>query len=64
LQGLASLAASGKLSMVNHDDPHDLARLLISRFFGLPQPKEISGRETIHRVAQKKARAPVSRKVK
>ena len=33
LQGLASLAASEKLGAINQDDPRELARLLISRFF-------------------------------
>ncbi len=66
LQGLASLASSGKLSMVDQDDPHDLARLLISRFFGLSQSGNISRarKETTHRVAQKTARAQSLRKVK
>jgi AcrR family transcriptional regulator len=66
LQGLASLAASGKLSMVDQDDPHDLAHLLISRFFGLSQSGEISRarRETVSRVPQKKARAPALRKAR
>lgn len=32
LHGLASLATSGKLAVVEKDDPHDLARLLVSRF--------------------------------
>lgn len=40
LQGLASLAASGKLSMVGQDDPQDLAQLLIARFFGVAVPKQ------------------------
>jgi AcrR family transcriptional regulator len=40
LQGIASLAASGKLSMVNQDDPRDLARLLIGRFFGVSPPRQ------------------------
>jgi AcrR family transcriptional regulator len=34
LEGVASLAASGKLSIVNDDGPHVLVRLLISRFLG------------------------------
>jgi AcrR family transcriptional regulator len=40
LQGLASLAASGKLSMVGQDDPRDLTRLLIARFFGVAMPRQ------------------------
>jgi len=44
LQGIASLTASGKLSMVNQDnpqdDPNDLARLLIGRFFGVSPPQQ------------------------
>jgi AcrR family transcriptional regulator len=41
LQGIASLTASGKLSMVDQDDQHDLARLLIGRFFGVSPPKQM-----------------------
>jgi AcrR family transcriptional regulator len=43
LEGIASLTASGKLSIVNDDDsPHELLRLLISRFLGSSQAGEIS----------------------
>jgi len=34
LQGIASLAVTGKLAVVNKDDPRDLARLLVSRYLG------------------------------
>jgi AcrR family transcriptional regulator len=66
LQGLASLAASGKLSMVDQDDPHDLARLLISRFFGLAKGREKTNarRETVKATAQKKTRASPAAKVR
>jgi hypothetical protein len=66
LQGLASLAASGKLSMVDQDDPHELAHLLISRFFGLSQSGDISRarKETVHSTARKIARAQSLRKAK
>ncbi|WP_246249074.1 TetR/AcrR family transcriptional regulator [Chelativorans alearense] len=38
LHGLASLSASGKLSVLNEDDPRDLARLLVTRFLRLDRP--------------------------
>jgi AcrR family transcriptional regulator len=37
LQGVATLTASGKLSLVDDDDPHALVELLISRFLGTYQ---------------------------
>jgi AcrR family transcriptional regulator len=40
LEGVASLTASGKLSIVNDDDPHVLVRLLVSRFLGSSQPED------------------------
>ncbi|MCT7373655.1 TetR/AcrR family transcriptional regulator [Chelativorans salis] len=38
LHGLASLATSGKLSVLNDDDPRDLARLMVTRFLKLDDP--------------------------
>jgi AcrR family transcriptional regulator len=43
LEGVASLAASGKLSIVNDDDPHVLVRLLVSRFLGSFQSGDGAG---------------------
>jgi AcrR family transcriptional regulator len=51
LEGVASLAASDKLSVVNDDGPHVLVRLLITRFLGSFQSEP----------AAEKARRPVSR---
>ncbi len=46
LQGLASLAAAEKLSAVYADDPRDLARLLIGRFFAAsPSPTQTKQRK-------------------
>jgi AcrR family transcriptional regulator len=43
LEGIASLTASGKLSIVDDDDPHELVQLLISRFLGSFQAEEVAG---------------------
>lgn len=42
LEGVAALAASGKLSIVADDDPHVLVRLLISRFLGSFRDGDVS----------------------
>jgi AcrR family transcriptional regulator len=44
LEGVASLTASGKLSIVDDDDPHELVRLLVSRFLGSFQLTERPGK--------------------
>jgi AcrR family transcriptional regulator len=49
LEGVASLTASGKLSIVNDDDPHVLVRLLVSRFLASFQQGNIT--ETAKRPA-------------
>jgi AcrR family transcriptional regulator len=51
LEGVASLTASGKLWVVNEDDPHVLVRLLISRFLGSFQSE----------ASAQKARQPANR---
>jgi len=38
LHGLASLSTSGKLAVLDQDDPRGLARLLVARFLGIPLP--------------------------
>jgi Lon protease-like protein len=44
LHGLASLATSGKLAIVDAEDPHAMAELLIRRFLeGTPVPARRSG---------------------
>jgi AcrR family transcriptional regulator len=42
LQGVSTLTASGKLTLVNDDEPHALVELLISRFLGTYQAEESS----------------------
>jgi AcrR family transcriptional regulator len=66
LQGLASLAASGKLSMVEQDDPHELVRLLISRFFGVSRAEVRSKprKEIAIPLAQKRVRASPAKKAR
>jgi len=55
LEGIASLTASGKLSLVNDEDPHVLVKLLISRFLGTYQSEEITEdrREPVNRPRRK-----------
>jgi AcrR family transcriptional regulator len=43
LQGVSTLTASGKLTLVDDDDPHALVELLVSRFLGTYQAAERSG---------------------
>jgi AcrR family transcriptional regulator len=43
LHGLASLAASGKLAVVDEDDPHAMAHLLIRRFLEGAEPQSPAG---------------------
>jgi AcrR family transcriptional regulator len=63
LEGVASLAASGKLSVVNDDDPHVLVRLLVSRFLGSFQSEEIAEkpRPPVGRPPRRKAAAKARR---
>lgn len=42
LEGIASLTASDKLSLVDDEDPQVLVRLLVSRFLGTYQSEEIA----------------------
>jgi AcrR family transcriptional regulator len=57
LEGVASLAASGKLSIVNDDDPQVLVRLLVSRFLGSFQPGD-----DVTEAARRPASSPPRRK--
>jgi AcrR family transcriptional regulator len=65
LEGVASLAASGKLSIVNDDGPHVLVRLLVSRFLGSFQSGEgpEKGGQPVNRPSRKKA-DPKARRVR
>jgi AcrR family transcriptional regulator len=57
LEGIASLTATGKLSLVSDEDPHVLVKLLISRFLGTYQSEDITEdrRETVNRPRRKPA---------
>jgi AcrR family transcriptional regulator len=57
LEGLASLTSSGKLFLVNDDDPYVLVKLLISRFLGTYQSEGISesGRGAVNPPRRKSA---------
>jgi AcrR family transcriptional regulator len=65
LEGVASLTASSKLSIVNDDGPHVLVRLLIARFVGSFQSEAIPGKAgpPVNRPLRKKA-APKARHVR
>lgn len=54
LEGVASLTASGKLSLIDGADPQVLIDLLIARFLGTYQSQEIRGK-TADRPRRKKA---------
>ncbi|MEW6436201.1 MAG: WHG domain-containing protein [Pseudomonadota bacterium] len=57
LEGIASLTATGKLSLVSDEDPHVLVKLLISRFLGTYQSEDITEdrREAVSRPRRKPA---------
>jgi AcrR family transcriptional regulator len=65
LEGVASLTASGKLSIVDDDGPHALVRLLVARFLGSFQSEESVEKagQPVSRPTRKKA-APKARRVR
>jgi AcrR family transcriptional regulator len=40
LHGMASLSSTGKLAVINGEDPHNMAHLLIARFLGVSGPDQ------------------------